>query len=90
MRVREVKDWVRAASGVGEDVTIMVSELSCSEPGCPPYEVVMAVLRPGQPPIQRKLHQRLMELSREDVSALWAPGAMPEHHHDHPTDDSDP
>jgi hypothetical protein len=88
-RVREVKAWVREAARLPEDVTIMVSELACSEPGCPPYEVVMAVLRPSQPPLQRKLHQRLADLSRQDVVDLWSPGAIPEAPHDHPPHDSD-
>jgi hypothetical protein len=80
-KVREVKEWVREAAGAPEDATIMVSELSCSEPGCPPYEVVMAVLRAGQPPVQRKLHKRLAELSRQDVTGSWAHGGAENHQH---------
>jgi hypothetical protein len=52
-QVRDVKRWVRQAAGAPEEATIMVSELSCSEPGCPPYEVVTAVLVPGEPPRRR-------------------------------------
>lgn len=81
-RVREVKDWVRAAARAGEDATILVTELACSEPGCPPFEVVMAVMRPGRPPLQRKLHKRLAELSTEDVTRLWA-GGDASHEDDH-------
>jgi hypothetical protein len=73
-RARDVKAWVRAAAGAPEDATIVVTELACSEPGCPPYEVVMAVLRPGAPPVQKKLHKRLAELSRAEVTRLWQEG----------------
>jgi hypothetical protein len=70
--VREVKEWVRRAAGATDDATIVVSELTCSEPGCPPYEVVMAILTPGEPPLQKRLHLRLVELTEIDVVRLWS------------------
>jgi hypothetical protein len=70
-RAREVKEWVRQGVGAPDDATIVVSELFCSEPGCPPYEVVLAVLQPGKPPRQRKLHRRLAELTETEVLRLW-------------------
>ena len=69
--MRDVKEWVRSAAGAPDDAAIVVTELSCSEPGCPPFEVVMAVLRSGEPPVQRKVHKRLAELSRDEVTHLW-------------------
>ena len=95
-RARDVKAWVQAAAGAPEDATIVVTELACSEPGCPPYEVVMAVLRPGTPPLQKKLHKRLAELSHEEVTRLWQVGDG-DHHHteeedvgpENPSDDPD-
>src|SRR5919201_3667082 len=80
-RAREVKEWVAAAAGTPEDATIVVSELACSEPGCPPYEVVMAVMLPGHAPVQRKLHKRLADLTREEVSRLWSGGDHEDEHH---------
>jgi hypothetical protein len=84
-----VKEWVRAAAGAPDDATIVVTELACSEPGCPPYEVVMAVLRPGTPPVQKKLHKRLAELSREEVTRLWeqGDGDGDGDHHEHHTEE---
>ena len=81
VRARAVKSWVREAARVEDDATIMVSELTCVEPGCPPLEVVMAVLRPGRPPEQRKLHKALAEVGPEDVRAAWATTA--DDHHEH-------
>jgi len=79
-RARDVKAWVREASGAPDDATIVVTELACSEPGCPPFEVVTAVLRSGAPPVQRKLHKRLAELSRDEVIHLWEAGAGDHQH----------
>jgi hypothetical protein len=76
---RDIKQWVRQATRAPDEATIVVSELSCSEPGCPPYEVVMAVLIPGQPPLQKKSHRRLAELTEAEVLRLWQ--APDDHEH---------
>lgn len=41
-----VKGWFRKSFGIGEETSLMVTELRCSEPGCPPVETVIAVLGP--------------------------------------------
>ena len=33
-----VRDWTRARFKLADDETVMVSELACSVPGCPPIE----------------------------------------------------
>ncbi len=33
-----VKEWFRAYSEIGEETSLMVTELRCAEPGCPPIE----------------------------------------------------
>jgi nitrate reductase molybdenum cofactor assembly chaperone NarJ/NarW len=33
-----MRAWTRARFALGEDETIMVSELACTVPGCPPVE----------------------------------------------------
>jgi nitrate reductase molybdenum cofactor assembly chaperone NarJ/NarW len=33
-----VRDWTRARFRLADDETIMVSEIACSVPGCPPIE----------------------------------------------------
>ncbi|NJO81388.1 MAG: hypothetical protein HC828_00600 [Blastochloris sp.] len=66
-----IKGWVAAALALPADVTVMVTELRCSEPGCPPLETVIAVLRPGVPPEQRKLHKATADISQADIDALY-------------------
>ncbi len=43
-RTNEIKAQVAAKLGLAEDATVMVTELTCSEEGCPPIETVIAVL----------------------------------------------
>ncbi len=69
---RRIKDWVREIFAPGDDVTILVSELTCSEPGCPPIETVIALFRGKEQPIKYKIHRPSAEVTREDVAALAA------------------
>ena len=71
VHVRKVKQWVRQASHACEGDTILVTELACSEPGCPPFEVLMAVLSEGGKRRQRKLHLPLVDVSEAHVIATW-------------------
>lgn len=40
--VARVKDWTRHTVGVEDDIGVMVKQLACTEPGCPPVETVIA------------------------------------------------
>lgn len=70
-----IKSWVAEALALPDDVTVMVTELRCSEPGCPPLETVIAVLYEGQQPEQRKLHKASSELTADDIRGLFAADA---------------
>jgi len=61
----------------GTDVTILVTELTCTEPGCPPTETVIALMHPGAPR-QYKIHKPLADVTASDISAALADG---EHQH---------
>ena len=46
----KIRRWVEEALPAQyEDVTIMVNELQCFEPGCAPLETVISLLDPGKP-----------------------------------------
>ncbi len=72
-RIAEVKEWVVEVFGLGADVTVMVTELRCTEPGCPPLETVIAILdRPGRPR-QFKVHKAAAEVTFADVLQVAKP-----------------
>jgi hypothetical protein len=48
--LRALKAAARALFDAGEDEAVVVNELSCTEPGCPPIETVVALLRAGSKP----------------------------------------
>jgi hypothetical protein len=70
-----IKGWVSEALALPDDVTVMVTELRCAEPGCPPLETVIVLLRPSQPPEQRKLHKASAAISADDIRGLFAADA---------------
>jgi len=68
-QVAKVKEWVRERFQLSEDAVVMVTELRCSEPGCPPLETVIAILSPGSTR-QHKMHHGVAEITREDILAI--------------------
>ena len=65
-----VKAWVKNVFQLDEFVTVMVTELECTEPGCPPLETVIAIMDQPGTPKQFKLHKRIAELTVADIEAL--------------------
>lgn len=69
-QVVRVKGWVTDVLGLAENVTVMVTELRCTEPGCPELETVIAVLEPGVPTRSFHIFQPLDAVAEEDVLAM--------------------
>jgi hypothetical protein len=67
-----IKGWAKRAFGLGEDASVMVTELRCSEPGCPPLETVIALLDATGPARQRKIHKPIADVTEADVRAMAA------------------
>ena len=68
--VEQIKRWIVAAFAPGEDTVIMVTELQCREPGCPPLETVIALLHSGGPAERLTLHKPLAEVTEHDIRSL--------------------
>ena len=64
-QLKRLKAWVYQALTLDESVPISISQLTCTEPGCPPLETVIAVMT--QPPKTYKIHQPAVEISQDDV-----------------------
>jgi len=43
-KTSEIKAWVREILRLDAEEPVLVSELACTEPGCPPLETIIAVL----------------------------------------------
>lgn len=65
-----IKAWTEAALGLDDDAIVMVTELQCTEPGCPPLETAIAVLAGDGQRRLYKLFKPLAEVTAADVTAL--------------------
>jgi hypothetical protein len=46
--MERVRGWVRACLSLGEDDTVAVNEIACTDPACPGLETVILVMRKGE------------------------------------------
>lgn len=65
-----IKAWVAAQFALSDDVTVMVTELRCTEPGCPPLETVIALLPPSGGQQQFKIHKGVGDITHDDIAEL--------------------
>jgi hypothetical protein len=78
--IRTLKATARTLFEANDDDAVLVNELSCTEPGCPPIETVVALLRAGVEPRQVKIHKPAVEVTEDDLRLA----IQRDHHHEHP------
>lgn len=67
-QIRQIKNWLYETLSIDKEVHISLSQLSCTEPDCPPVETVIAVmLNPAQ---QYKIHKPIAEIKYTDICNL--------------------
>ena len=66
-KVRQIKRALLEVLPLPADTLVMVTELACIEEGCAPLETVIALLRPGEPQVQHKLHKAIAEIEIADI-----------------------
>ena len=80
-----IKAWVTEVLRIPAEAHLFVTELRCTEPGCPPFETVIALMTPGGAEgarETRKIAKPLAEITRADIEALAA--GTTDHDHVHP------
>ena len=71
----QVREWTRARFALGEDVTVMVAEVTCAVPGCPPLETVVAFWV-GETRHHFKVFKPLAEVVEDDLPPAWLKSAL--------------
>ncbi|WP_201402117.1 hypothetical protein [Kaistia sp. 32K] len=66
-----IKAWTRVALGLDEAARVLVHELACARPGCPPRETVVLVVPADAPPFRIALHRAMHELTEADLATAW-------------------
>ena len=66
-KIAAIREWAAEVFRLPPEASVMVAELRCTEPGCPPLETVIAILdQPGQPR-QFKIHKAIADVTFADV-----------------------
>lgn len=61
-----IKAWTRALLPPGDPV-ISVTELACTEEGCPPRETVILVMWPAEPAWKLRVHKAMVDIVETDI-----------------------
>jgi hypothetical protein len=70
VQIARIKEWVARRFDLPPDSVVMVSELRCSEPGCPPLETMIAIIDGPGHRRQVTLHKSTGEITMGDVDGL--------------------
>jgi nitrate reductase delta subunit len=66
----KVRAWVRGRFGLGDDSTVMVAEIACAVPGCPPIETVIAFWS-DERRHHLKVFKPVREVAEDDLPPGW-------------------
>ncbi|WEK49496.1 MAG: hypothetical protein P0Y66_17435 [Candidatus Kaistia colombiensis] len=68
-----IKNWTRSALCLDDAARVLVHELACSRPNCPPREtVILIVPATDAAPFKIALHRAMRDLTENDLRRAWA------------------
>jgi len=71
-----VKQWTRVRFGLGENATLLVSELESAVPGFPPLHTVVAFWTAERKHYHFKVFKPLEQVVEDDVPPAWLKDAL--------------
>jgi hypothetical protein len=71
-----VREWTRLRFGLAEDAAILVSEVACGLPGCPPVETVVAFWTADATRHQFKIFKTVQHVAADDLPYPWLKDAL--------------
>jgi nitrate reductase delta subunit len=69
--VQRVSDWTRERFSLGEELAVMVTEVACQLPGCPPLETVIAFWSDEKTRHDFKIFKPVAEIIEDDLPPAW-------------------
>jgi hypothetical protein len=73
----QVRAWTRQRFKLAADAAVLVAELTCALPGCPPLETAVAFWTPDERRHQFKLLKPVEDVTWQDIG--WLIGSLTEH-----------
>ena len=74
--VERLTAWTRERFKLPDDAPIMVAEVACTLPGCPPLETVIAFWTGNDQRHQFKIFKRITEVATDDLPPSWMKNAL--------------
>ena len=74
--IDRVREWTRARFKLPEDAAILVAEVSCAVPGCPPLETVVAFWTENETRHQFKVFKPVAAVVPDDLPPTWMKNAL--------------
>jgi hypothetical protein len=69
--LERIRDWTRERFSLDADAALLVTEVACSQPGCPPLETVVAFWTEGDKRHHFKIFKPAAEVSPDDLPYSW-------------------
>jgi len=66
-----VREWTRERFRLPEATSVLVTELACGLPGCPPLETVVAFWTEDAKRHQFKIFKPVREVTNDDLPFAW-------------------
>lgn len=67
-KIQTIKTWIGETFHLPSDIPISISQLTCTEPGCPPIETVISIMKTSTETY--KIHKAVGEIQYNDISQL--------------------
>jgi hypothetical protein len=74
--VERLKAWTRERFALADDAAILVAEVACAVPGCPPLETVVAFWSEGDKRHHFKVFKPLAEVAPDDLPPAFMKNAL--------------
>jgi nitrate reductase delta subunit len=71
-----IKEWTRERFALAQDTTILVSEIACGLPGCPPRETVVAFWTQRDKRHQFRIFKPPERVAEDDLPPSWLKNAL--------------
>ena len=73
--IRRVREWTRERFALPDDAAILVAEVACAVPGCPPIETAIAFWSDGRRH-HYKIFKPVADVVADDLPPRWFMGAL--------------
>ena len=74
--LRQVEAWTRERFSLPGEVAVLVTELPCAQPGCPPLETVIAFWTAPDRRHHYKVFKPVQQVRADDLPPYWMRDAL--------------